>query len=161
MISGGRKGAALPLLKIMYFWELQCTIFSPFSVKVYTYIRFWGLQGGSVPLPIGKLVFPSYLRIISGPLLFGLNLQKYIISGGSLWPPEIYNFWWSQGAAVLFIRECVFLALGNHYLRKLSCKLNTHNFRSFWSKFTEIYNFWWLRGGSPSFHKRMCISGEP
>ena len=69
MISGGRKGAALLLLKRMYFWELKCTIFSPFSVKVYTYIRFWGLQRGSVPLPIGKLVFPSYLRIISGPLL--------------------------------------------------------------------------------------------
>ena len=86
---------------------------------------------------------------------------KYIISGGSLWPPEIYNFWWSQGAAVLFIRECVFLVLGNHYLRKLSCKLNTHNSGPFWYKFTEIYNFWWLRGGSPSFHKRMCISGEP
>ena len=130
MISGGRKGAVLLLLKRMYFWELKCTIFSPFSVKVYTYIRFWGLQGGSVPLSIGKLVFPSYLRIIFRPS-FGLNLQKYIISGGSLWPPEIYNFWWSQGAAVLFIRECVFLVLGNHYLRKLSCKVNTYNFRSF------------------------------
>ena len=30
--------------------------FQSLSVKVYTYIRFWGLQGGSVPLPIGKLL---------------------------------------------------------------------------------------------------------
>ena len=82
MISGGRKGAALLLLKRMYFGELKCTIFSPFSVKVYTYIRFWGLQGR------GKR---AYRKIGISELFthnfrpsFGLNLQKYIISGGSL-----------------------------------------------------------------------------
>ena len=89
----------------------KCTIFSPFCVKVYTYIRFWGLQGGSVPLPIGKFCIFKLFTHNFRPF-FGLNLQKYLISGGPLWPPEIYIFWWSQGAAVLFIRECVFL--GNH-----------------------------------------------
>ena len=152
MISGGRKGVDLLLLKRMYFGKHKCTIFSPFSVKVYTYIRFWGLQGGSVSLPIGKFCICKLFTHNFRPF-FSLNLQKCIISGGPLLPPEIYNFWWSQGAAVLFIhviRECVFL--GNHKctisvpflskclrmclqvppcLRKLSCKLNTHNFRPF------------------------------
>ena len=50
MISGGRK----EFLKECLFGKHKCTIFSPFSVKVYTYIRFKGLQGDSVPLPIGK-----------------------------------------------------------------------------------------------------------
>ena len=124
MISGGRKGAALLLLKRMYFWELKCTIFSPLSVKVYTYIRFWGLQGGSVPLPIGKLVFPSYLRIISGP--FWSNFSDGY-----------------KGAALLVIKECVFGGTKSAQFQSLSCQIYT------------------LRGGSPSFHKRMCISGEP
>ena len=83
MISGGRKGAALLLLKRMYFWQLKCTIFSSFSVKVYTYIRFWGLQGGSVPLPIGKIGISKLFTHNFRPS-FGINLQKYIISGGSL-----------------------------------------------------------------------------
>ena len=127
------------------------------SLYVHTIL---GLARGKRPIAYRKIGISKLFTHNFRPS-FGLNLQKYIISGGSLWPPEIYNFWWSQGAAVLFIRECVFLVLGNHYLRKLSCKLNTHNSGPFWSKFTEIYNFWWLRGGSPSFHKRMCISGEP
>ena len=82
MISGGRKEADLLFLKECIFGNHKCTIFSPFSAKVYTYIRFWGLQGGSVPLPIGKFCICKL------------------------------NFWWSQGAALLFIRECVFR--GNH-----------------------------------------------
>ena len=135
MISGGRKEADLLFLKEYIFGKHKYTIFSPFSAKVYTYIRFWGLQGGSVPLPIGKFCI--------------CKLNTHIF-----WSKftEIYNFWWSQGAALRFIRECVFR--GNHKctnsvpflskcirmwlqgkappcLRKLFCKLNTHNFRPF------------------------------
>ena len=137
------------------------------SLYVHTIL---GIARGSVPLPIGKFCICKLFTHNFKPF-FGLNLQKYIISGGHLWPPEIYNFWWSQGAAVLFIRECVFL--GNHKctisvpflskclrmwlqggaacLRKLSCKLVRIISGPFWSKFTEIYNFWWLRARGQPF----------
>ena len=72
MISGGRKGAALLLLKRMYFWELKCTIFSPFSVKV-----------GKRPIAYRKIGISKLFTHNFRPS-FGLNLQKYIISGGSL-----------------------------------------------------------------------------
>ena len=81
MISGGRKEADLLFLKECIFGKHKCTIFSPFSAKVYTYIRFWGLQGGSVPLPIGKFCICK-LNTHNFRPFFGLNLQKYIISGG-------------------------------------------------------------------------------
>ena len=129
-----------------------------------------GLQGGNVPCLRGKLYFASQICIISGP--FWSEFQKY------------YDFWWSQGAVLLFLKECVFW---NHKctilvpflskvkrrsiynfggrkgavppcLRKCCILLaKLHHFRPFLSKFTEIYNFWWLQGGIPSFHKRMCI----
>ena len=136
MISGGRKEAALLFLKECILGKHKCTIFSPFSAKVYTYIRFWGLQGGSVPLPIGKFCICK------------LNTQNF---RPFFWFrfTEIYNFWWSQGAALLLIRECVFR--GNHKctnsvpflskcirmwlqgatppcLRKLFCKLNLQKY---------------------------------
>ena len=113
MISGGRKEADLLSLKECIFGKHKCTIFSPFSAKVYTYIRFWGLQGGSVPLPIGKFCICK-LNTHNFRPFFGLNLQKYIISGA-----------WSQGAVLLFIRECVFRGTilskfpGFIYLRRL------------------------------------------
>ena len=64
MISGGRKGTDLLFLNECFFWNHKCTIFSPFSVKIYTYIRFLGFQGGTAPLP-KNLVFG------------GLNLHKF------------------------------------------------------------------------------------
>ena len=48
-ISGGRKGADLLFLKECIFGNHKCTIFSPFSVEIYMYIRFWGLQGAAPP----------------------------------------------------------------------------------------------------------------
>ena len=99
MISGGRKEVDLLFLKECIFGKHKCTIFSPFSAKVYTYVRFWGLQGGSVPLAIGKFCICK---------LNTHNFRPFFLSKFT----EIYNFWWSQGAALLFIRECVFR--GNH-----------------------------------------------
>ena len=51
MTSGGRKGVDLLFLKEFILGNHKCTIFGPFSVKIYTYIRFGGLQGGSAALP--------------------------------------------------------------------------------------------------------------
>ena len=61
MTSGGRKGADLLFLKECIFGNHKCTIFSPFSVKIYTYTyTIWGrLQGGSTPLPKKILYFAS------------------------------------------------------------------------------------------------------
>ena len=80
MISGSRKGQTFFCLKICIFGKHKCTIFSPFSVKVYTIL---GLARGSVPLPIGKFCICKLFTHNFRPL-FGLNLQKYIISGGPL-----------------------------------------------------------------------------
>ena len=116
------------------------------------------------------MYFASQISIISGP--FWSEFQKY------------HDFWWSQGAVLLFLKECVFrnhkctilVPFLSKFIRRpiynlwgrkgavppclrkfciLRAKL--HHFRPFLSKFTEIYNFWWLQGGIPSFHKRMCI----
>ena len=111
MISGGHKEADL-FLKECIFGKHKCTIFSPFSAKVYTYIRFWGLQGGSVPLPIGKFCICKLNMHIFRPF-FGLNLQKYIISGGHKGQPLFF-----------FIRECVFRR--NHKCSPFSVKMYTY-----------------------------------
>ena len=92
---------------------------------------------GSVPLPIGKVRICE-LNTHNFRPIFGLNLQKYIISGGHKGHP-------------FFIRECVFR--GNHKCT-ISVPVLTHNFRSF-----LVLTFWWLQGGSPPFHKKMCNGG--
>ena len=101
MFDGGRKEADLLFLKECIFGKHKCTIFSPFSAKV---IRFWGLQGGSVPLPIGKFCICK-LNTHNFRPFFGLNLQKYIISGDHKGQPFFLS---------LFIRERVFR--GNHMI---------------------------------------------
>ena len=112
-----------------------------FHFHFHFHFRFWGLQGGCVPLPLGKFCICKLFTHNFRPF-FSLNLQKYVISGGPLWPPEIYNFWWSQGAAVLFIRECVFL--GNH-------KCTT-----FLSKCLRM----WLQGGGAPLPKKIILQAK-
>ena len=48
-ISGGRKGADLLFLKECFFGNHKCTVFSPFSVKIYMYILFWDCKGAAPP----------------------------------------------------------------------------------------------------------------
>ena len=138
------RGQTFFSLKECIIGKHKCAIFSLFSGKFYTYIRFWGLQGGSVSLPIGKFCICKLFTHNFRPF-FGLKLQKYIISGGPLWPPAIYNFWWSQGAAVLFIRECVFL--GNH-----KCTISV----PFLSKCSRM----WLQGGGAPLPKKMILQAK-
>ena len=114
------------------------------SLYVHTILRF---ARGSVPLPLGKFCICKLFTHNFRPF-FSLNLQKYIISGGPLWPPEIYNFWWSQawqGAAVLFIRECVFL--GNH-----KCTISV----PFLSKCLRM----WLQGGGAPLPKKIILQAK-
>ena len=80
MISGGRKGAALLLLKRMYFWEFKCTIFSPLSVKVYTYIRFGACKGEASHCLSENWYFQAICAYFQA-----LFWSKFT---------EIYNFWW-------------------------------------------------------------------
>ena len=49
--------------------------FSPFSVKIYTYIQFWGWQGGSTPLPMKILYLVGLICIILGPFLVQLFIR--------------------------------------------------------------------------------------
>ena len=83
MISGGRKGAPFFCLKESILRKHKCTISSPFSVKVIRTYDFGACKGEASHCLSENSVLACYLRIISGPF-FGLNLQKYIISGGPL-----------------------------------------------------------------------------
>ena len=92
-----------------------------------------GLQGGNVPCLRRKLHFASQICIISGP--FWSEFQKY------------YDFWWSQGAVLLFLKECVF--------RNHKCTILV----PFLSKFIRrpIYNFGGRKGAVPPCLRKFCI----
>ena len=79
--------------------------FSPFSVKMYTYV----VARGGTPLPKKIILQAKYAH-------FQANLQKYITSGGC------------EGAALSFHkRMCI---SGNHKCT-ISVPFLTHNFRPF------------------------------
>ena len=90
--------------RICIWWNHKCTISVPFLSKC---IRMW-LQGGGAPMLKKILYFASQIPIISGP--FGSKFT------------EIYNFWWLQGEALLFIRECVFGGARNAQFQSLFCQ---------------------------------------
>ena len=57
---------------------------------------------------------------------------------------EIYDYWWSQGAALLFIRECIFGGTKNAQLQF-----------PYLSKFICIYDFGDYKGEVPSLPKKI------
>ena len=82
MISGGRKGTALLLLKRMYFWNFMHNFQSLFCQSLYVH-TILGLARGKRPIAYRKIGISKLFTHNFRPS-FGLNLQKYIISGGSL-----------------------------------------------------------------------------
>ena len=81
MISGGRKEANLLFFKECIFGNHKCTTFSPFSVKIYTYIRFGRVARGHRPLALENFVFGG-LNLHNFRPFFSLTFKKNIGLGG-------------------------------------------------------------------------------
>ena len=92
-----------------------------------------GFARGKCPLPERKIAFCE-------PNMH--NFRPFLV-----WISEIYDFWWSQGAVLLFLKECVF--------RNHKCTILV----PFLSKFIRrpIYNFGGRKGAVPPCLRKFCI----